>query len=66
MDSGDEHGSVVYFHRGSGCELHGPTWLGSCSQLFNPTLILVLLWKYFINVIKVYNLFTLREEDYPR
>ena len=43
MDSVDERGSVVYFHRGSGGELHMLTWLGYCSQLFNPTLILVLL-----------------------
>ena len=58
--------SIVYFHRGCDGEFHVPAWLGCSSQLLNPTLILVLLGQYFINVIKVYNPFTLRKEDYPR
>ena len=42
------------------------TWLGYSTQLSNQTLLEVLLGRYFVDDINIYNQFILSKGDYPQ
>ena len=42
-------------------QFNASTWLGYGAQLFVQILVLILLWKYFVDVINIYNWLNLRD-----
>ena len=42
-------------------QFNASTWLGYGAQLFVQILVLILLWKYFVDVINIYNQLNLRD-----
>lgn len=43
-----------------------PIWLGCGAQLFVQTLVQLLLWRYFVDVINIYNQSSLSKGDCPQ